>query len=277
MNLCYYSSNISVTLFSLGYIHRHGGAYSTDPSPTPLHTKVYSSKTLPPIDLSPLSTTNHLPINYQSLSTAAKLSPHLYYQSPISAYLNKTLPNPTHSSNSSSNSNSLLTLTQSPTPYTPSPTCYFNPEQRKRAEELEALHIAVFHQSDASLATTLVHGKYRTHLTSSDGATNRTIRGPCPQCSEGKHKHAPQPPSTSAPVDHPGQVILFDPSILPQPYPESSPTSFSWLMNTQDSLLEARSKSTPHIFDSIRSIITKIYNASGHKVDTLHGAPSAAP
>ncbi len=33
----------------------------------------------------------------------------------------------------------------------------------------------------------------------------------------------------------------------------------------------ARSKSTPHVFDSIRNIITKIYNANGHKVDTLHG------
>jgi hypothetical protein len=219
MNHCYYTSNISVTLFSLGYIHRHGGAYSTDPSSTPLHTKVYSSITLPPIDISPLSTTNLLPINYQSLSTAAKLSRHLYYQSPISACLNKPLPNPTHSSNSSSNSNSLLTLTQSTTPYTPSPIRYFNPEQRKRVEELEALHLAVFHPSDASLATTLAHGKYRTHLTSSDVATNCTIRGPCPQCSEGKHKHAPQPLSTSAPADHPGQVISFDPSSLPQPSP----------------------------------------------------------
>jgi hypothetical protein len=33
----------------------------------------------------------------------------------------------------------------------------------------------------------------------------------------------------------------------------------------------ARSKSTSHVFDSIRSIITKIYIANGHKVDTLHG------
>jgi hypothetical protein len=148
MNLCYYSSNISVTLFSLGYIHRHGGAYSTNTSPTTLHTKVYSSITLPPIEISTLSITNLLPINYQFLSTAAKLSPHLYYKPPISAYLNNTLPNPTHSSNCSSNSNNLLTLTQSTTPYIPSPTRYFNPEQRKRAEDLEALHIAVFHPGD---------------------------------------------------------------------------------------------------------------------------------
>jgi hypothetical protein len=182
MNLCYFSHNFPVTLISLGYIQLHGGQYYSSGT---THTAIHSSSRLPPIDVSPLNSLNLLPVNFRSLSHAAQLNPHLYHHH-HSAFIGAVHPNPVSTDISNSTTSSLY----SP----PSPIKHFTPEQRQRANEVQAAHIALYHPSDASLSSSLSFGKFKTHLTSSDVANNRIIRGPCPECLAGKFR-LPSTPS----------------------------------------------------------------------------------
>lgn len=265
MNLCFFSTDVNVTLFSLGYMQRHGGSYGPDPLRSTTHTNIFSSILLPPIDTPSLNRANLLPINFSSLSAAALKHPHLYYQPSASSFLNAIDPSLTP--------HLLAPLSSSPAPYIPPPAKYFNPEQRRRADEIQQLHISLFHPSDHDLSASLSYGKFLTHLTSSDVAINRALRGPCPQCLEGKHKHKPKPSSLSPPAQSPGEVLSFDPTILPSP----SVGGYTHALFIVDehtgflSVVGSLSKSTSHVFDSFRNLITKVYNAHKHTVGTLHG------
>jgi hypothetical protein len=94
MNLCYYSSTVDVTLLSLGYIHRQGGAYRTDSSQSTPHTLVFISPLLPPVDNSPLNDINLLPVNFQSLHRASLLHPHLFPSISAVSYIGSWLAPP---------------------------------------------------------------------------------------------------------------------------------------------------------------------------------------
>jgi hypothetical protein len=130
------------------------------------------------------------------------------------------------------------------------------------------MHKALFYPSDYSLAKSLSYGKFCTHLTSSDVATNRRLRGSCPQCQAGKYRHPPKPSSTTPPAQSSGEVISFDPNKLPVPS-VGGYTHFILCTDEKSgflSVIGCLSKSMLHVFQAFR-----VYNAHQHRVLKLHG------
>lgn len=299
LNICYYSVHLPATLFSLGLLQRCGGHYCPDPHRPRTHVRVSSSLLLPPIDIPMLSTSNLLPINFDSLAAAARRSPHLYHTPPQSSFLQSILtPNqslfqvptpPTHpplATHGVHPTVPTITTTPLPTstindimptllPFIPDPTVPHTPEQRRRCDAVDNLHTALFHPSDTSLSTSISFGKCPgpLPLTATDVTRNRLIRGPCIHCIAGKYRHSPQPLSLTSPASSVGAVLSFDPQILPVPATGGFTQvyifvdEFSGYIHVEGSL----SKQTNHSFDAVRNVITSVFNAHQHPVLQLHG------
>ena len=187
MNQAYLSPTLPVNLFSLSQMQRCGAVYGPDPLRPRTHVTISSSPSGPSLAYATLSSHNLLPVNFDDLRTASKLSPHAYHPAAFTA----TFLAP-----------------------------HINAEQRSRADAAEELHTDLCHPSDRSLCTNLTTGKLPfSTLTCSDVTLNRQLRGPCPHCAAGKHRNPPHPPSPTAPATSIGAVISFDPQLLPEPSP----------------------------------------------------------
>ena len=216
MNKAYVSPTIPVKLLSLGHMQRCGATYGPDPLRPLTHISIYSSLSGPLLAHATLSTNNLLPVDYPALLRASTLSLSGYHNA-LATY---TLP-------------------------------HYNAEQRARADAAEELLYDLCHPSDRSLCTNLSTGKLPfSALTSAHVTLNRILRGPCPHCAAGKHHNPSHPPSPSPPATSIGEVLSFDPQLLP----EISPGQHTHEIILVDefsghlSIIGATSKSTPAIF-----------------------------
>ena len=239
MNKAYFSPTIPVNLLSLGHMQRCGATYGPDPIRPLTHISIYSSLSGPLLAHATLSTNNLLPVDYPALLRASTLSPSKYHNA-LATY---TLP-------------------------------HYNAEQRARADAAEELLYDLCHPSDRSLCTNLSTGKLPfSTLTSADVTLNRILHGPCPHCAAGKHHNPSHPPSPSPPATSIGEVLSFDPQLLP----EISPGQHTHEIILVDefsghlSIIGATSKSTPAIFKSLHHLISTTYNSHQHRVQVLHG------
>ena len=249
MNLAYLAPTIPATLLSLCYMQTCGAHYCPDPTSPNTHCLISSSANGFLLNRSAITSNNLLPIDLPSLRSAALAHPTQYYSSPHpSSYLLTSVPhNITH----------------------------ITGEQRRRAEQAEALHHALGHPSDNTLSLCISTGKIPTSLVPSDIQLNRSLRGHCVHCAAGKYRAPSRPSSTSAPATTIGQTLSFDPQQLPQP----SPGGFTHEVIIVDensgylSVVGSFSKSTAQIFKAIHSVITTTYNAHGHKAQSMHSDP----
>ena len=148
---------------------------------------------------------------------------------------------------------------------------HINAEQHARADAAEQLHIDLCHSSDRSLCSNLSTGKLLfSTLTCTDITLNRQLCGPCPHCAAGKHTNPLHPPSASPPATSVGEVISFDPQLLPEP---------SRGQNTHEiilvdeftghlSVVGSTSKATPAMFKALQHVIATTYNANQHRIST---------
>ena len=249
MNLAYLAPTIPATLLSLCYMQTCGAHYCPDPTNPNTHCLISSSANGFLLHRSAITSNNLLPIDLPSLRSAALAHPTQYYSPPDpSSYLLTSVPhNITH----------------------------ITGEQRRRAEQAEALHHALGHPSDNTLSLCISTGKIPTSLVPSDIQLNRSLRGHCVHCAAGKYRAPSRPSSTSAPATTLGQTLSFDPQQLPQP----SPGGFTHEVIIVDensgylSVVGSFSKSTAQIFKAIDSVITTTYNADGHKAQSMHSDP----
>ena len=200
------------------------------------------SHLLDPSSLTPnLPPVNLLPVNFADLLIASTTSPHSYNSSSFTA----TFPVP-----------------------------HINAKQRSRADAAEELHIQLHHSSDQSLCKNLSTGKLPfSTLTCSDVTLNRHLRGPCPQCTAGKSRNPPHPPSLTPPTTSVGAVLSFDPQLLPEPSPGLHTHEIILVdeFTGHLSVVGANSKSTPAMFKALQHVIATTYNSNQHRVHTLHG------
>ena len=241
-NLAYYAPTIPVNLFSLGHLQRCRATYSPDPLRPLTHFTVRMSSGGPILAHAALTPNNLLPVDYESLHTAVTKFPQ-HYHAPLALSSTFSIP-------------------------------HINAEQRARADAAEQLHIDLCHPSDRSLSLNLSTGKLPfCTLTSADVTLNRSLRGPCPHCTAGKHRNPPHPPSTTSPASSVGEVISMDPQLLP----ETSPGQHTHEIILVDeftghlSIFGAKSKSTRAMFQAIQHTIATTYNANQHRVATIHG------
>ena len=244
MNLAFLAPTLPTTLLSLGFLQRHGVHYCPDPTRPLTHCLISALGLL--LNCSTLSPTNLLPIDFAQLYSTALHHPTLFPpQTTLPAFLLTNIP-----------------------PTTP----HVTHEQRTRANQAEALHHALGHPSDDTLSLCIATGKIPTSLISSDIKLNRTLRGHCVHCAAGKYRAPPHPSSTSPPATRPGQRLSFDPQLLPHP----SPGGFTHEIIVIDehsgymSVIGSFSKHTPHVFQSLQSLITTLYNANNHQVSPMH-------
>ena len=87
---------------------------------------------------------------------------------------------------------------------------HVNAEQRLRCDRAEMLH-QLAHLGDDLLCESLTNGGYRwANVSPADIRLNRSLRGQCPQCLEGKMKNKSMPSSQTPPADRVGAMITFD-------------------------------------------------------------------
>ena len=241
MNSAYLSPTLPVNLFSLGQMQRSGATYDPDPLRPLTHVSILSSPSGPLLAHATLSPHNLLPVNFDALHIASKLSPTAYHPAAYTATFH---------------------------------TSHINAEQQSRADAAEELHNDLCHPSDRSLCVNLTTGKLSfSTLTCSDVTLNRHLRGPCPHCAAGKHRNPPHPPSTTAPATSIGAVLSFDPQLLPEPSPGLHTHEIILVdeFSGHLSVVGASSKSTPAIFKALQHVIASTYNSHQHRVYTLHG------
>ena len=93
----------------------------------------------------------------------------------------------------------------------PANTQHINKEELIRAQQAEDLHFYLDHPSDGVLCQALNQNSFTgINVTSTDVATNRRLRGPCPICIEAKLKQKPMPPSITPPATSIGQTLSVD-------------------------------------------------------------------
>ena len=173
MNLAYLSPTLPVNLFSLGQMQRCGAVYGPDPLRPRTHVSISSSPSGPSLAYTTLSSHNLLPVNFDDLHTASKLSPHAYHPAAFMA--------------------TFLTL-------------HINVEQQYRADAVEEIHTDHCNPSDLSICANLSTGK----LPSSTPAL--TSPSTCPHCAASKHRNPSPPPhpatSVGAVISFDPQLLL---------------------------------------------------------------------
>ena len=188
---CFFSPLMKVNLISLGAICRGGGSYHTCPGELALEIvfqNVVVVKTY-------LTQHNLLPVPLNLIKTNLYVS-----------LLNET-SQITQSSLPADLTDEELTTAEVPE----SNTHHLNKEELIRAQLAEDLHCYLDHPSDGVLSQALNQNSFSgLNVTSTDVATNRRLRGPCPICIEAKLKQKPMPPSTTPPATSIGQTLSVD-------------------------------------------------------------------
>jgi len=208
IGISFYSPLMNVNLVSLGTICRGGGSYRTCPGELALEIKFagaviakthLSANNLLPVPLNLIKTDLYLSLlNEARQCTLPTSVPTLDDDIPESVVL------PPHVSTLDEDQ-----LAPETDPHTN--THHINKEELIRAQLAEDLHFYLDHPSDGALCQALNQNSFTgPNVTSTDVATNRRLRGPCPICIEAKLKQKPMPSSQTPPATSIGQTLSVD-------------------------------------------------------------------
>ena len=247
----FWGPGFKYNLYSLGYLQRQGGSYSSTklpPNQQP-RLRVFDDKGNL-IDHSILSSSNLYPAN-----------PHI-----------------PPSSTQPSLAAAATTKTQVLNPPSSLPRTH---------AAVEALHHLYHHASDSTLTAGIKSGSIQTDVTPHDIIAYRAANGPCISCIEGKLRDRPHPPFTLPRGTHPGSDLYIDIHDLPEPSLGGSTTSIRCVdgLTTRLDVQGALKKTSREILIAILTIVTTAYNAFSHAVEriwttqrqslSLSGPPSA--
>jgi hypothetical protein len=259
MNLIYHTPDASTTLFSIGYLCRHG--WSTTQDATGL--RVFdANKEI--VDHSPMLPNNLCPIGATFLSTtrsspATEVNSDLYenaFKAGWPEWLTAVFKPEAIAFHAAAD-----------------PNKFYTKEQLARADEVERLHHIHMHLGDAALGTALDHGVIRTdsRLTSQDVAINRLLRLNCPQCTEAKIKHPSYYPSTNQPADGVGDTLSLDLEQLPDSVYGGYTHQLMIVDETTGTIgiQGCTSKEAPDVLAAFLKYVNKDYVAFGHKTRHL--------
>lgn len=282
MNLCLYCPDFPQTLYSLGYIFRCGGSYYTTTDPIPSLIVLAPNGVI--LNSSLLTAQSNLsPVDMLFLDLVKAANPQLFSHQPTILPSPKSLPLALYNfflKRTRPIKCSLPSLRAYPAPITATNThikpTHVTAAQIRRTYEALDLHHTLHHPPDSRLIADLSAGKHRySNLSPADIRLMRTLHGPCPFCINGR-SHKPtlsRRISITPPTTHPGENISFD----PQQLPTKTPGGFTHKVTMVDkhtghiSQPGLLSKTTNSLFNGMNDTIRQVYNAHGHKVDTLHG------
>jgi len=243
MNLAYYSAELKVSLISLGVIQQAGGSYRSDGSD---HLDVFRSDGVL-IDHAQLGI-NRLPV----------VSSHIYKSVSLRPFA------------------LAATGCLTPLPWEDCSSAFLahvNAEQRLRCDRVEDLHNGIAaHCSDDVLVEALHHGRFPwSNVTPADVRLNRSLRGPCPQCAEGKLRAKAMPSSLTEPASSVGGVITFDLRVNAVRSPGGNMVGIrsvdEWSGDCQYTAVV--SKHAPNIAGGLLRLVHNRYNKYGHRVTRM--------
>ena len=231
----FWGPGFKYNLYSLGYLQRQGGSYSSTklpPNQQP-RLRVFDDKGNL-IDLSILSSSNLYPAN-----------PHI-----------------PPSSTQPSLAAAATTKTHALNPPSSLPRTH---------AAVEALHHLYHHASDSTLTAGIKSGSIQTDVTPHDIIAYRAVNGPCISCIEGKLRDRPHPPFTLPRGTHPGSDLYIDIHDLPEPSLGGSTTSIRCVdgLTTRLDVQGALKKTSREILIAILTIVTTAYNAFSHAVERI--------
>ena len=146
----------------------------------------------------------------------------------------------------------------------------------KEASEALDMHEALAHIPDDKLCHDINKGKHPySSVTCAAVRLMRKIVGPCPHCIQGRayRPAAIHPTSDSPPASRPGEVISFDPSKLAATALGGYTHKITMVDEKTGHISQpgCTSKSTGPVSEASKGVVSTTYNASGHRVDTMHG------
>ena len=112
-----------------------------------------------------------------------------------------------------------------------------------------------------------------TSITGHDLRLLRELKGACPHCLAGKMKRGTHPSSVTAPAQAPGDVVSFDPHLLPCKAPGGYTHEVSYVdeQSGYQIIAGAKSKSVADLAASTLNVMASNFNANRHRISTLHG------
>ena len=240
-NVCYWSPMASANLVSLRVWQANGGGYIGSPYAGDCVISFrgipFDTALLHPVSGLPMVTPALIAAGYSSHSSMSPVSP----------------------------PSSLLSALPAAQPH-------LGFEGRARADVIEDFHQgAGAHCSDDVLYEALSTGAVQlVGATCQDVRINRVLRGPCPQCAQGKMRNKPMPVSHTQPASSIG-TLTGDIASLPTPSRGGNTVSLRLTDEFSGSHQEcgAKSKSAVHLFDAIMLAIGTYYSAYGHTVSHL--------
>ena len=262
ISVCFYSPLMTVNLISLGAICRGGGSYHTCPGELALEiifNDVVVAKTH-------LTSNNLLPVPLNLIKTNLYLS--LLNETIDPVALNSTPALADVTSANATLDDHTAALEDEP----PANTHHINKEELLRAQLAEDLHFYLHHPSDGALCQALNQNSFTgPNVTSTDVATNRRLRGPCPICIEAKLKQKPMPPSTTPPATSICQTLSVDIHKLTT----CTPGGYTHELTAVDEksgridVVASKSKKPTDIYAAIWQVL-QLYNRSRFVVKHIH-------
>lgn len=238
--LAYFSKDSTVNLVSLGYLQQEGGSYCSrgrdaldvfDAQGVLLDSTVMASNRLSPVS---------------------------------AALVRNGISQPVRSASGCSASSDIPSALPAPA------TIHVNAEQRARLNRVEELHQGVgAHVNDDALAEALHNGAFAwSHTSASDVRLNRRLRGPCPQCVQGKMHNKSMPPSMSPPAEYVGAVVCGDINELPCKSVGGNLVSLRTVDEFSGNLAETPCTGTSalELFTGLMKLVNDSYRVHGHRV-----------
>ena len=255
MNVAYYAPLMSATLISMGHLQASGAVWGCDPARPRTHILIHRFPGGPLIGSACRTSSNMYPADIPGLTRAHSEAEYCGI-----AVARSPPPGLSPSSIQSHNVNRAR---------------HVNAEQLRRCEEAERLHFLYGHPSDQSLAEMLASGKIEppTTITGHDLRLLRELKGACPHCLAGKMKRGTHPPSVTAPAQAPGDVVSFDPHLLPCKAPGGYTHEVSYVdeQSGYQIVAGAKSKSVADLAATTLNVMASNFNANRHRISTLHG------
>ena len=294
--LAFWGPGFKYNLYSLGYLQRRGGSYSSDPpTPTNLHRLTVKDHLGNVIDHSTLTTSNLHPANPHpprlphpiaaatpALRTAlppvlpppaAAVQPSA--QQPPAAAVQLPAQQPPAAAVQPPVQQPPAAAVQPPHPPPPLPHLPHPPAPsaaaQKRFQAVADLHAAYAHPSDATLKAAITSGSIKTDVTPKDVDAYRAANGPCIPCLAGKLRDRPHPASPHSRGTHPGSDLYIDIHDLPKKSAGDSTTSIRCVCGFSSKLdiQGAKTKTSRDILLAILTVVAISYNAFLHTVSRV--------
>jgi len=151
------------------------------------------------------------------------------------------------------------------------PSCLANPSSLSNLDAAEQLHQQYNHPSDQRLSDAIKNECISTTVTPQDIANNRK-RGQCINCSNGKLRDLPHPPSPYPPSPRTGHTLVLDIDTLPCKSVGGSTVAIHCVdtFSTRYDVNGSPTKTTRDIFMAIVTIVATAYNAFRHLVEIIY-------